>query len=80
MQRYATQNGITFTLLSDGNLEVIKAWGLVNPDNPSVPHPTAVVVDGEGLIRYFRQDVDFTIRPPSAELLDAVDQLAENSG
>ena len=64
MQRYATQNGITFTLLSDGNLDVIKAWGLVNPDNPSVPHPTAVVVDWEGLIRYFRQAVDFTVRPP----------------
>ncbi len=73
------QNGIGYTFLSDQELAAIKAWGLVNPDNPSVPHPTAVIVDDKGIIRYWRQDVDFTKRPPSAELLDAVDRLAELS-
>jgi hypothetical protein len=42
-----------------------------------VPHPTAVVVDGEGVIRFFRLDVDYTRRPSSAELLEALDGLIE---
>ena len=77
LERYAEQNGITYAFLSDGDLAAIKRWGLVNPKSPSVPHPTAVVVDGEGVIRFFRLDVDYTRRPSSAELLEALDGLIE---
>jgi len=45
---------------------------LVNPDNPNVPHPTAVIVDSEGVVRYVRQDVDYTKRPSTEELVAAV--------
>ena len=51
------------------------AWGLVNPSKPSGPHPTAVVVDADGVVRYFRQDVDYTKRPDSADLLTSIDAL-----
>ncbi len=51
---------------------MIIGWGLVNPDNPKVPHPTAVIVDAEGVVRYVRQDVDYTKRPSADELLAAV--------
>lgn len=51
---------------------MIIGWGLVNPDNPKVPHPTAVIVDAEGVVRYVRQDVDYTKRPSAEELLAAV--------
>ena len=60
-------------MLSDPNLEVITAWGLVNPSSPKVPHPTAVIVDGDGVIRYLRQDVDYKSRPSVDELLGALD-------
>jgi peroxiredoxin len=60
-------------LLSDPDLAVIKRWGIINQDRPTVPHPAAVVVDSEGEIRYLRVDVDYTKRPSAAELLEAID-------
>jgi len=60
------------TLLSDEDLVVVTAWGLANPANPKVPHPTALIVDGEGVIRYLRQDVDYTHRPAAKEILAAL--------
>lgn len=77
MRRYAEQNSIEFPFLSDPDLAVTSEWGLANPDNPSVPHPTAVVVDSTGEIRYFRQDIDYTKRPSPVELLEALDGLIE---
>jgi hypothetical protein len=47
----------------------------VNPKSPNVPHPTAVVVDGGGVVRYLRQDVDYRVRPSVGELLEAVEGL-----
>ena len=76
LAKYAAQNGIEFALLSDSDLAVIAGWGLVNPANPKVPHPTAVIVDAESTIRYFRQDVDYKQRPSSNELLDALHEIA----
>ena len=75
LAKYASEKGIEFTLLSDGDQSVIRAWGVVNPKRPTVPHPTAVVVDGEGVVRYFRQDVDYKKRPSVSEILDAVGGL-----
>jgi len=72
---FATKEGIDFTLLSDEDLAVITDWGLVNPSNPKVPHPTAVIVDADGVIRYLRQDVDYKQRPSSTELLEALDAI-----
>jgi len=56
-------------------MTIITDWGLINPANPKVPHPTAVIVDSKGVIRYMRQDVDYKQRPSSAELLEALDGL-----
>ncbi len=51
---------------------MITAWGVVNPSSPNVPHPTAVIVDGDGTVLYFRQDVDYKNRPSPEELLAAL--------
>jgi peroxiredoxin len=72
---FASQEGIEFTLLSDGDQKAIKAWGIVNPGKPAVPHPTAVVVDGEGIVRYLRQDIDYKNRPSVSEVLEAVELI-----
>jgi peroxiredoxin len=56
-------------------MAVITGWGLVNPSNPKVPHPTAVIVDADGVIRYLRQDVDYKQRPSPTELLEALDGI-----
>ena len=60
-------------MLSDPDLEVIAAWGLVNPSSPKVPHPTAVIVDADGVVLYLRQDVDYKNRPSVDELIGALD-------
>jgi peroxiredoxin len=73
---YAAKNEIGFTLLSDPDLEVIGGWGLVNPSKPQVPHPTAVIVDAEGTIRYVRQDQDYSKRPTTQELIEALAGLS----
>ena len=54
---------------------MITEWGLVNALKPTVPHPTAVIVDADGTIRYFRQDVDYKHRPSAAELLEALTEI-----
>jgi peroxiredoxin len=72
LAKFAAQEGIGYTLLSDPDLTVIEGWGLVNPANPKVPHPTAVIVDAEGIVRYVRQDLDYTHRPTPGELLDVL--------
>lgn len=40
--------------------------------------PTAVIIDRNGIIRYFRQDVDYRHRPPASELLSALDRLTDS--
>ena len=70
---FASQEEIEFALLSDGDQIAIKAWGIVNPEKQTIPHPTAVVVDGGGVVRYLRQDVDYTKRPSVSEVLEAVE-------
>ena len=75
LAQYASQNGIEYTLLSDADQNTVKAWGIVNPKNPKVPHPTAVVVDGTGVVRYLRQDIDYKKRPSVSEILEAVEGL-----
>lgn len=70
---FASTQGIEYTLLSDGDQVAIKAWGVVNPERPTVPHPTAVIVDGQGVVRYLRQDVDYKNRPSASEILKSID-------
>ena len=40
-----------------------------------LPDPTALVIDGEGRVRYKRIDEDYTERPPAEELVEAVRAL-----
>jgi peroxiredoxin len=42
-----------------------------------VPHPTTVIIDRQGVIRYLRVDIDYKVRPSVAELLEALDQLGQ---
>ena len=77
LRRYREQHGLDLTLLSDPELEVVRRYGITNPEQSQVPHPTAVVVDRAGDIRFLRVDEDYTRRPEAEELLDAVENLAD---
>ena len=70
--------GLTFTNLVDADLEVIKAYGVLNETSGTIPHPAALIIDRAGIIRYFRVDEDYKIRPSTEELLTALEKLEEN--
>jgi len=73
---YWQRSGLTLTALLDPKLEAATAFGVRNEAVNRVPHPTAVVVDRDGIVRYARTDVTYIRRPPVAELLAAVRALA----
>lgn len=62
---------------------MIDRYGLRNPNHPPsygvVPHPAALVIDREGVIRFKRVDVDYKVRPAASELVGVVRGLT-NAG
>ncbi len=70
-------NGLGYPLLADPDGEVIERYGIRNQKvtDRVLPDPTALVLDREGRVRYKRIDVDYRVRPPAAELVDALKKL-----
>lgn len=68
---------LSFPLLRDADGALIRLLGLVNPryGKRMVAHPTTLVVDREGIVRWMRVDEDYRKRPSSDELLDALSGL-----
>jgi len=73
---YWQKAGLTLTGLLDPKLEAATAFGIKNEAVGSVPHPTAVVIDRDGVVRYARTDVNYTKRPPVEDLVTAVRRLS----
>ena len=69
LESFRQQNGFEFPMLFDPELEVIRAWGILNEDSGKIPHPTAVIVNSDGVMTYVRVDENFMVRPPTAEEL-----------
>ena len=67
--------GLAFTNLMDPASETIKRYGILNEEHGAIPHPTAIVLDKEGIVRFLRIDEDYRKRPTSEELLEALRQL-----
>lgn len=45
-----------------------------------IPHPTAIVLDRKGRIRYVRVDTDYRVRPPTEELVGVLQRLEAEAG
>lgn len=74
LESFRQENGLEFPMLMDPELEVIRRYGILNEQSGEIPHPTAMIVDEEGTITYFRVDEDYRVRPPTAnELLPALE-------
>ena len=67
--------GLTFTLLSDPNLDVIRRYGLLHagagPDGHDVSRPTEFLVDRSGTVRWENFTEDVRVRPRAKEMLAA---------
>jgi len=70
LKAYAGYAGISFPLLSDATLSVVRAYGIHNA-RQDLAHPTTVVIDRRGVVRYIREDIDFRVRPSADEVLAA---------
>lgn len=70
---FVHDESLTFPFLVDTYDEVMAAYGLVNPAKPSVPHPTALIIDRDGVIRFMRVDEDYKVRPKAQNLVAALE-------
>lgn len=75
LRKFQQEEGLDFPILVDTGNEVSASYGLINEENPVVPHPTTVIIDRQGVIRYLRVDTDYKVRPSVGELLEALDEL-----
>lgn len=57
LQRFATERGITYPLLSDEGSAIIRRYGLLNPEYPEgsrahgVPYPGTFILDPKGVVQ-----------------------------
>ena len=72
LRSFRDDESVNLPILMDPDNRVSISYGLLNEENPKVPHPTAVVIDIDGVIRYVRVDENYKVRPPVEELLEAV--------
>lgn len=76
LQTFADDEKIPFPILVDAGAATVRRFGILNEDDDrGIPHPTAVVVDRDGIIRYRRTDIDYTVRPPVEEILEVLRDL-----
>jgi peroxiredoxin len=78
IDRVADEYGVdmtAITLLSDPDHAVIDRYGIFNDAEPRgrpVPHPTTLVIDTAGVIRWKVTEVDYRLRPENADILAAL--------
>jgi peroxiredoxin len=62
-----------FPFLSDPGSRVIDRYGLRNPDDErGIPHPTTLVIDEEGVVRWKFVETDYRVRPTDEMILEAL--------
>jgi peroxiredoxin len=78
-QKVAEGLRLGYRFLADGNLAVARRYGLVHtgggPDGQDVPRPATVVLDREGVVRWFSITRNVQVRPDPEDVLRAVRSL-----
>ena len=81
IDRVAEEYGVdmtSITLLSDPDHEVIDRYGIFNDAEPRgrpVPHPTTLIIDTDGVIRWRVTEVDYRVRPENEDILAALREV-----
>ena len=84
VDRVVAEDGRTldFPLLSDPDHAVITRYGLLNQHDPNarpIPHPTVLVIDREGIVRWKFIEINYKIRPTNENILAALADLDTES-
>jgi len=77
LDRVAAQDGrpVDYPLLSDPDHAVIDRYGLRNQEDPRdrpIPHPTVLVLDEEGTVRWKFIEQNYRVRPTNDDILAAL--------
>ncbi len=78
-QRVAEGLRLGFRFLADVDLAVSRRYGLLHPgagpDGKDVPRPATLVLDRDGIVRWFSISHNFQVRPDPGDVLRAVRAL-----
>src|SRR5262249_60938484 len=65
----------SIVFLSDPGHRVIDRYGIWNPAGKGWPHPTALVIDRQGIVRWKFVEVDYKVRPTKQRILEPARKL-----
>jgi peroxiredoxin len=65
----------SFPGLRDPEARVIRAYGILNEASPPLPHPSTLVIDSEGVVRWLEVDEDYKVRPAADTVLEALAKI-----
>ena len=72
--------GFDFPLLSDQDHRVIDRYGLLNDKaQRPMPHPTTLVIDRKGIVRWRFTEVDYRVRPSNEDILKEIAKIEATS-
>jgi peroxiredoxin len=67
---------VDYMFLSDPGHRVIDRYGIYNPsDRRGLPHPTMLIIDKNGVVRWKFIEVNYKIRPTNEMILEAFDRI-----
>ena len=73
--------GLEFPFLLDPDATTIRQYGVFNEESErGIPHPTALIIDKDGIVRFVRVDEDYKLRPSVEELIEALRRVREIPG
>ena len=76
LRAMSAADALSMPFLLDPEATTIKAYGVYNDGSERViPHPTALVIDKQGVVRFVRVDEDYKQRPSVDELLGALGEV-----
>jgi peroxiredoxin len=83
-QQLAEGLRLGYRFVADGDLAVARRYGLVHvrggPDGQDVPRPATVVLDRDGVVRWFSASHNFQVRPDPGDVLRVVRSLMAEKG
>ncbi len=69
---------VDYRMLTDTDHRVIDRYGVFNPDERKarlVPHPTTMVIDMDGVIRWMVVETDYRMRPENEDVMRALESV-----
>jgi peroxiredoxin len=79
-QKMAERLRLGYRFVADRDLAVTRRYGLVHPSGGAqgqdVPRPATVVIDRDGVVRWFSVSTNYQVRPDPGDVLRAVRALS----